>query len=94
MKPCRWCDKYFESTVSYQIYCSIECRNLATKEKIVERHKILRRRKRQNKERRCAGGCNTILSLYNDEKFCDTCKVNDKLVNKKIKEIRDKLDDK
>ena len=34
MKHCQWCDKTFESLISYQIYCSLECRESATKEKI------------------------------------------------------------
>lgn len=92
MKLCKWCDTYFKPSVSYQIYCSIECRNEATKEKIVERHRILRRQKRKNKIRYCAGNCGTILSLYNDDKYCDHCLVDFKLVDKKLKEIKNLMD--
>ena len=88
MKLCNWCDKHFRPTVSYQIYCSTECRNSATKEKIAERHKVLRRKKRKEKERLCSGGCGTKLSLYNDESMCNSCQINLKQVTKKIREIK------
>lgn len=93
MKQCSWCDKLFKPTVSYQIYCSTECRDESTKQKIVERHKVLRRRKRKEKIRFCAGGCGTKLSLYNDDKMCNACSINSKQVNKKIKEIKDLMHD-
>jgi hypothetical protein len=88
VKLCSWCDKSFKPSVSYQIYCSLECRNDATKEKIIERHRILKRQKRKNKIRYCAGGCNIKLSIYNDTKYCDNCTSNSKEIDKKIKEIR------
>lgn len=88
MKLCNWCDKHFRPTVSYQIYCSTQCRNDATKEKIAERHKILRRKKRKEKDRLCSGGCGTKLSLYNDETMCNSCQINLKQVTKKIREIK------
>ena len=88
MKLCSWCDSTFRPTVSYQIYCSPECRTQATKEKILERHKVLRRQKRKDKQRVCAAGCGTILSMYNDSKYCDNCIIHQSLVDKKLKEIR------
>lgn len=91
MKLCKWCDTYFSPKVSYQIYCSTDCRNEATKEKIVERHKILRRQKRKDKTRYCNGGCGTVLSVYNDDKYCDHCLIDFKLVDKKIKEIKNMM---
>ena len=93
MKLCSWCDNAFSPTVSYQIYCTTQCRDEATKEKISERHKILRRKKRRSKVRVCAGGCGTTLSVYNDEPMCNNCSVNDKQVNKKIKEIKGMMHD-
>jgi hypothetical protein len=88
VKPCSWCDKPFKPSVSYQIYCSLECRNDATKEKINERHRILKRKKRKQKPRYCAGSCGMKLSVYNDEKYCNNCLIDRKQVDKKIKEIR------
>lgn len=91
MKLCKWCDTYFDPNVSYQIYCSVECRNEATKEKIIERHKILRRQKRKDKVRYCSGDCGTVLSVYNDSKYCDHCLIDFKLVDKKIREIKNMM---
>jgi len=88
VKLCKWCDSYFKPGVSYQIYCSTKCRNEATKEKIVERHKVLKRQKRKNKIRYCQGNCGTVLSVYNDSKYCDHCLIDFKLVEKKMKEIK------
>ena len=53
MKHCKWCDSEFNTEVSYQIYCSVKCREQATKEKIAERYLVLRRQKRIGKERKC-----------------------------------------
>jgi hypothetical protein len=47
---------------------------------------------RFGKERRCAGGCETLLSAYNDETFCNSCLVNNKKVDKFIKDIKDYFD--
>lgn len=88
MKQCDWCNSQFESKVSYQVYCSIECREAATKEKIAERQKFLRRQKRSGKTRKCAGGCGTSLSIYNDDTVCAKCSVNIKEVNLKLKQIK------
>lgn len=88
MKLCKWCDAYFKPSVSYQIYCSSECRTNATKGKIVERHKALKIQKRKNKVRVCAGDCGTVLSMYNDSKYCDHCLIDEKQVQKRLKEIK------
>lgn len=88
MKLCKWCDSYFTPSVSYQIYCSADCRNNATKGKILERQRVLKRQKRKNKIRTCAGKCGTILSIYNDDKYCDHCLINEKQVDKALKEIK------
>jgi hypothetical protein len=86
-KHCEWCDNQFETKISYQIYCSVECRELATKEKIAERYAISRRRKLQAKDRRCRS-CNNQLSAYNDEHICQKCLVDPKEVGKTLKQIR------
>ncbi len=88
MKLCEWCNKGFSPTVSYQIYCSTECRSEATKEKILERHRVLKRQRRKNKIRYCGGGCGIKLSIYNDDKYCDNCMPDSKQVDKTIKQIR------
>lgn len=92
MKTCNWCGNEFQPNVSYQIYCSVECRECATKEKVGERYQQKRRQRLASKQRRCAGGCGTILSSYNDSQFCSRCIINDKLVNKALKELKGLID--
>ena len=87
MKSCQWCNQPFETKVSYQIYCSSECRDAATKEKIADRYAITRRQKRHGKTRLCKS-CKKQLSMYNDESLCDKCLVNPGDVNKALKEIK------
>ena len=89
MKHCSWCDKVFEATVSYQIYCSVECRDSATKEKIAARYIVSRGQKRLGKNRTCKQ-CGDSLSIYNDESLCNKCLVNPLEVTKALKEIRNK----
>lgn len=87
MKHCQWCDNEFITTISYQIYCSTECRDSATKEKIAARYLITRRQKRKDKKRVCQN-CNQDLSMYNDEALCIKCNVNPKDVTKVLKDIK------
>jgi hypothetical protein len=92
MKSCSWCSLEFNPNVSYQIYCSVECRELATKEKIAERYASKKRRSRSEKTRRCAGDCGSILSIYNEKSFCDRCMINNKKVDKMLRELRGLFD--
>jgi hypothetical protein len=88
IKHCQWCDNSFNTESKNQIYCSGKCRTEATKQKIVQRYKITKSKERIGKERICAGGCNTNLSIYNDNTFCDTCLINNKKVERFLKEIK------
>jgi uncharacterized protein YmfQ (DUF2313 family) len=88
VKLCDRCDKAFNPKVSYQIYCGIECRDIATKDKIVQRYHITRRQKRIGKVRKCLGGCGVDLSIYNDSGFCSNCNVSEKAVAKMLKELK------
>ena len=88
MKLCNRCDNYFSPKVSYQIYCSETCREESTREKIAERYLISRRQKRIGKNRRCLGGCDTSLSIYNDSGFCANCNVSKRTVDKMLKELK------
>lgn len=92
MKPCEWCENEFSPVVSYQIYCSPECRTEATKIKIAEKQVINKRRKRYGKDRKCARGCGTILSAYNDSNYCENCSVDNKKVSKALKELKGLID--
>ena len=92
IKYCEWCDESFDTPTKNQIYCNSECRFEATKQKIQQRYKITKAQERIGKDRRCSGGCNTSLSIYNDNGFCDTCSVNNKKLDRTIKEIKDFFD--
>lgn len=87
MKHCQWCDTSFKSEISYQIYCSPECRTAATKEKIAERYAANRRKNRKGKVRKCKS-CGGSLSIYNDEPICTVCVVNPQDVSKALREIK------
>lgn len=88
MKLCSLCHNSFKPSVSYQIYCTKNCREIATKEKIVERYNVNKRQKRKNKIRLCLGGCEQELSIYNDSGFCVNCNVSKKAVDKMLKELK------
>jgi hypothetical protein len=93
VKNCKYCDKTFRHSVSYQIYCSAECRDLATKEKIAERYLHSKRQKRRGKTRLCRS-CSSPLSIYNDDAICSSCAVNPDAVIKAIKQIKGKTNGK
>ena len=88
MKQCAWCSEQFAPSVTYQIYCSPSCRESATKEKIADRYQANRIKNRRKKEKRCSGGCGTIISVYNDNGFCNGCMVNKRKVDKMLKELK------
>jgi RecJ-like exonuclease len=93
MKRCQWCDTSFETDISYKIYCSVECRSGATKEKIAQKYAIKRRTKMMSKSRKCKS-CGSSLSAYNDESICHACLINPKDVSKALKELKDIADGK
>lgn len=92
-KHCEWCDNQFVGKVSYQIYCSVSCRELATKEKIAERYAVARRSRMATRPRPCKS-CGAKLSVYNDEVLCQSCLVNPSDVKKALKEIKGFLNEK
>jgi hypothetical protein len=91
-KYCEWCDSQFNATVNYQIYCSPECREYATREKITQRYLVKKRNNKNRKSKRCRS-CGNILSVYNDESICNGCSINPAEVNKALKEIKEILDE-
>lgn len=93
MKQCSWCLNAFKANVSYQVYCSVSCRESATKEKIFSRYSITKRQKRKLKPKKCSGGCGIILSIYNDDNLCNACKINNKDVAKTLKKIKGMMRD-
>ena len=89
---CTWCDKEFIPNSNKQIYCGAECRQVASKEKILERYHIEKRKKRVGNRKKCAGGCGTVLSIYNDFSMCENCLGNQKKIAGFMKEIKDFFD--
>lgn len=65
---------------------------LSTKEKIVARYQLLKFKNRVGKARMCSGECGTSISIYNDIGFCNSCLVNNKKVNKFIKDLKGYFD--
>lgn len=92
MKLCSWCSNEFNPKVSYQIYCSVECRDEATREKISERYQINRIKIRSEKKRKCSGGCGINISIYNENGFCSNCMVNKKRVDQMLKQLKGLFD--
>jgi uncharacterized protein YmfQ (DUF2313 family) len=88
LKQCDWCGNYYTANVPYQVYCTTTCRDEATKQKISDRQRFLKRQRRNGKVRLCQGNCGTRLSIYNDSNVCDNCSINKKEVQKRIKEIK------
>jgi hypothetical protein len=88
MKICDWCSGEFQPNVSYQIYCSVECRELATKNKVNEKYRIKRRQKLSQKQRKCANNCGTVLSIYNESSYCSKCMIDQKQVNRMLRELK------
>jgi hypothetical protein len=55
------------------VYCSTECRKVATNKKLLE--KYYTNKSNKSKKRICStADCTTILSRYNKEKICERCK--------------------
>jgi hypothetical protein len=92
MKTCDWCSNNFVPNVSYQIYCSPECRKSSTKEKINERYRNKKRQSLIGKKRYCANKCGTILSIYNSKKVCGTCIINNNELEKALKQLKGIID--
>jgi hypothetical protein len=86
-KRCEWCDHQFQTKINYQIYCSAECREAATKEKIAQNYILKRIQKRRIKGRACKS-CGSHLSIYNDNEICSICNVNPIDVAKALKDIK------
>ena len=84
---CRWCDKEFFSSAKHQIYCSVPCREEATKEKVAERIKRSKIKKRIGKKRNCSN-CGIEISIYNDKNICNNCFIDQKKLDKTLKEIK------
>jgi hypothetical protein len=84
---CRWCDKQYTAISRHQIYCSVECRNASTKDKLAERAKKAKMKRRMAKKRFCSG-CGCEMSIYNEGSICSSCTIDKKRVDKFLKDMR------
>ena len=91
-KFCKSCDKQFQTNNKNQIYCSADCRSLATKEKILQRYKVSKVKSRTSKNRKCAGGCGITISIYNDIGFCNSCMMSKRKLDQTLKDIKGYFD--
>jgi len=87
MKHCQWCDAQFETKISYKIYCSDACRDAATKHNIAIRYQKKKVEARAKKPRKCSS-CGGNLSMYNENKICSKCSVDEKEVGKILKQMK------
>lgn len=67
------CNKEFIKTTHNQKYHDAECCRLATSEKAMEKY-YERKDRRGGAKRVCDGvNCSTLLSRYNESKYCSKC---------------------
>ena len=92
MSFCIRCDNQFIPNSTKQIYCSVDCRQESSREKILERYHIKKRQNRIGRKKKCAGGCGTIISIYNDSGMCDNCLVNKNKFDSFIKDLKGYID--
>lgn len=75
VKNCAYeeCGKEFKAKVYNAIYCSAECRRIVTNKNLLKSY--YEKKENKNKKRICkTKECNTVLSRYNKENICESCK--------------------
>lgn len=68
------CEAPFLKAVHNQLYCGPECTRIATNERLIRQYHEKKARKQKGKRICSRKGCDTILSQYNKEPICETCK--------------------
>lgn len=69
------CQEIFIKAVHNQKYCSPECCRLATNQRLMEQYHE-KKSIRNGNQRVCSKkDCDTILSKYNKENICESCKI-------------------
>lgn len=86
-KHCEWCDHSFKTNAAHQIYCSVECREAATKDKIAKNYFAKQVKKRFANPKPCKS-CGKPLSAYNTNQICFGCITNPTEVAKALKEMK------
>ena len=85
---CAYCGTEFKTLMKNQKYCSVNCREIATKQKIIERSRIVRNKRKIKNPKSCKGSCGTIISIYNRNGFCNVCKIDNKKTEDVLREIK------
>jgi hypothetical protein len=69
------CGKEFVPKAHNAIYCGPECRTIIMNQPILARYHERKKRLKNNEKRTCSKkNCNNVLSRYNKEPICETCK--------------------
>lgn len=71
MSNCEWCGNEFIKRTN-QVYCSVVCRESATKHKISQHYQRNVLVKRRGQHRPCRM-CGKQLSIYNPGRVCNQC---------------------
>lgn len=67
------CSKEFCAKVYNAIYCSADCRKIVTNRNLLANY--YEKKANKDKKRTCkTKTCNTVLSRYNKETICESCK--------------------
>lgn len=80
------CNKKFYKRVHNQKYCSSKCCQKATNAKLLKRYYEGKRPIPPNRVCR-SRGCKTVLSIYNKDDVCGSCRIKEdlKVLNKRAK---------
>jgi hypothetical protein len=58
----------------------------------MQRYKVSKAQSRVGKDRKCAGGCGTIISIYNNIGFCNSCMLSKRKLDQALKDIKGLFD--
>lgn len=83
-KQCNYCFGLFSTTLDRQIYCSANCRTLATKERQANNRKTVVPRRKS-----CASsGCSNLVSANLDSIYCSSCFYTNSDLEKDLRKIK------
>lgn len=69
------CEQSYYKAVHNQKYCSPECCRVVTNRRLIDQYHARKSKGKKGKERICnRKDCTTILSSYNSENICESCK--------------------
>ena len=75
-RQCVECSIIFKPIAHNGIYCSADCRKVATNKKVLQKYYDNKARRSGEVSKKCKyRGCKTILSRYNKEDICEAHKI-------------------